>query len=68
MLGIRTILAELIGLFVDDGSLALAAAILIGIVALLARLALLPPVFIGAMLAAGCVAILLESVFRAARR
>ena len=68
MSALRPILAELVGLFVDDGSLALAAILLVAVTAALSALALLPPVLIGALLAIGCVAILIESVFRAARR
>jgi hypothetical protein len=58
---------ELVGLFVDDGSLALA------LVGWVAAVALLLPLVAGvewrpAILLAGCIAILVENVGRAARR
>jgi hypothetical protein len=65
---LHPVLAELLGLFVDDGSLALAALLLVAVVAVLAKLAMAPPILIGALLAIGCLAILIESVLRAARR
>ncbi len=65
----RTLLAalrELIGLFVDDGSLALA---ILGIVALAAILAALTSgLWAGAVLLAGCLGVLLANVISAVRR
>lgn len=66
---LRAILHEIIGLFVDDEALALA--LLLWCAAIGAALLLLPgmpaPVA-AALLLAGCVAILLGNVARAARR
>jgi hypothetical protein len=60
-------LKELIGLFIDDGNLAIFALILIGAVTALVKLAGLPPLWGGALLLLGCLAILAESVLRATR-
>lgn len=68
MSSLRLILAELVGLFIDDSGLALAAALLIAVVAGLAWLNVLPSQLAGLVLALGSAAILLESVFRSARR
>lgn len=65
---LRTIIDEFIGLFIDDGALALASAILIALVGLAARLTGAPPLVLGLILLAGCALILIESVGRAARR
>ncbi len=62
------LLRELVGLFVDDGGLAL---IVLGVVALTAVLAHSAPtagVATGGFLLLGCVAALAESVLRAGRR
>ena len=61
-----TIVKELFGLFVDDGSLA------IGILALAALLAAamalgLPPVTLGPLLFVGCAGLLVENVMRTLR-
>ena len=60
-------LKELVGLFIDDGNLAIFALILIGAVTALVKLAGLPPLWGGALLLLGCLAILAESVLRATR-
>jgi uncharacterized membrane protein YdjX (TVP38/TMEM64 family) len=65
---LTSILREVAGLFVDDGSLALA---ILGVVALAAVVAaLMPgaPLTAGAVLLFGCLAVLVENVMRAARR
>ena len=65
---IRAGLAAIAGLFVDDGSLALAIVILIAVLAVAVRLGSLAPLAGSIALLAGCVILLVESVFRAARR
>ncbi len=65
---IRLVLKELVGMFVDDGNLALLALILVGLVTAAVKLLSLPPLAGGLLLLAGCLAILLESTRRAARR
>ena len=64
---VRLVLKELVGMFVDDGSLALLALILIALIAAAVKLLGLPPLIGGFLLLAGCLAILLESTGRAAR-
>ena len=64
---IRLVFKELVGMFVDDGSLALLALILIALIAAAVKLLALPPLIGGLLLLAGCLAILLESTRRAAR-
>ena len=65
---IRTVFSELLGLFVDDGSLALGILIWVGITAGLLHLDLCPPAFTGVLVFAGLAALLLENVLRRARR
>jgi hypothetical protein len=67
MTAIRLVLKELIGMFIDDGNLALLALILIAAVTVAVKLLALPPLLGGVVLLAGCLAILLLSVRRAAR-
>ncbi len=64
---IRLIAKEFFGMFVDDGSLALLALVLVVIIAAAVKLLALPPLLGGALLLVGCLAILLQSVRRAAR-
>ncbi len=64
---IRSILSELVGLFVDDGRLALQATVLVGAVALLVKAAGLPPLAGAVALIAGCLAILGLSLWRKTR-
>ena len=64
---IRLVFNELVGMFVDDGNLALLALILIALVAAAVKVLGLPPLVGGFLLLAGCLAILLESTRRAAR-
>jgi hypothetical protein len=64
---VRLILKELVGMFVDDGNLALLALILIVVITGAVKLLALPPLIGGLLLLFGCLAILLESTRRAAR-
>ncbi|MBZ9989712.1 hypothetical protein LB572_21675 [Mesorhizobium sp. BH1-1-5] len=64
---IRLVLKELVGMFVDDGSLALLALVLIALITAAVKLIALPPLIGGLLLLAGCLAILLQSARRAAR-
>jgi hypothetical protein len=59
---------ELLGLFVDDGSLALAALLVLGATGLLVGSGLLQGPLALALLTGGIVAALLENVLRSARR
>ena len=65
---VRLVLKELVGMFVDDGSLALLALILIVVITVAVKLLALPPLIGGLLLLVGCLAILLESTRRTARR
>lgn len=67
MTALRLLLAELRGMFAADLGLSLAVLALVGLLALLLRQGL-PPLWGGALLLAGVLAILLASVGRAARR
>ncbi|MGV8953832.1 MAG: hypothetical protein ACOH2M_22225 [Cypionkella sp.] len=64
----QTILDEALGMFIDDGALALLAAVLIGIVGIAAVVIHMPGLVICLALLTGCVAILAYSAIRAARR
>ncbi|TPI72765.1 hypothetical protein [Mesorhizobium sp. B2-8-9] len=64
---IRLVFKELVGMFVDDGNLALLALILIALVTAAVKFLGLPPLIGGFLLLAGCLAILLQSTRRAAR-
>jgi hypothetical protein len=63
-----TIARELFGLFVDDGSLALAILALLGAIAVLMHAALLDQGLAAAILVSGGMLILVENVMRTARR
>ena len=65
---LRLILRELVGMFIDDGSLATLALVLIVAITAAVKLLALPPLAGGILLLAGCLAILLYSVRRATRR
>ncbi|MBW8727611.1 MAG: hypothetical protein JF625_20980 [Inquilinus limosus] len=67
MTTIKAVLAELLGLFIDDGALALAAIALIAAVAAAVRWAGLPGLGGALLILAGCLLILAESLHRAAR-
>ncbi len=58
---------EILGMFVDDGALALWSLALIVVVTLLVLFAGLPALFGAVLLLAGCLAILADSVRRACR-
>jgi len=62
------VLRELIGLFVDDGSLASGIVVLIALAWLLPPLLGLGPVASALAFLAGCLALLFENVLRGARR
>lgn len=67
MTAMKTVLAELIGLFIDDGALALAAVALIAAVAAAVRWAGLPGLDGALLILFGSLLILAESLARAAR-
>jgi hypothetical protein len=65
---LRQIIREITGMFIDDGSLALFAVILIATISAAVEFAGLPPLAGGVLLLAGCLGVLTESVHRAARQ
>jgi hypothetical protein len=65
---VRIAIAELVGMFIDDGNLALFALILVTAVAAAVNVLGLSPQWGAALLLAGCPAILTESIRRAARQ
>ena len=65
---LKAVVAELFGMFFDDGFLALATLAIVALTAGVAGLAGLSPQAQGALLFLGCGAVLTESVLRAARR
>ena len=62
------ILREVVGLFVDDGSLALAILAVVGIAAFLAIILKASALAVGLVLLGGCVAVLVENIMRTVRR
>ncbi|TPJ34766.1 hypothetical protein FJ434_28475 [Mesorhizobium sp. B2-5-13] len=64
---LRLVAREFFGMFVDDGNLALLALVLVAAVTAGVKLLALPPLLGGGLLLVGCLAILLQSVSRAAR-
>ncbi len=62
------ILREVAGLFVDDGSLALAILAVVAIAAFLAIVLKITALTVGLVLLGGCVAVLIENVVRTAQR
>lgn len=64
---LRAILDETLGMFIDDGALALMASVLMGVVGI-AALNHMPGSVVCLALLLGCVAILAWSALRAARR
>lgn len=64
---ITAVYEEIVGMFVDDGNLALFSLTLVVVAALLARLTPIPPLWTGLFLLVGSLGILAESVLRAAR-
>ncbi|WP_407052098.1 hypothetical protein [Methyloraptor flagellatus] len=67
MNAMKHVFDEILGMFVDDGSLAIAILILVGFSALLAE-TIGFPLMAGVVLFAGCLVILIENVVRATRR
>ena len=67
MTKLSIVLKELFGLFVDDGSLAVAILAWVAFVAALLRLAGISGALGGGLLSLGLAAILIENVWRAAR-
>ena len=67
MNAIRATWASFVGLFIDDGSLALAIVVLIALDTTAVKVGWLAPLGGGILLLVGCIALLLESVTRAAR-
>ena len=65
---IRAAIAELIGMFIDDGQLALTLVALIAVVTLLVKFAGIGGLAGGLLLLAGAIGLLVESVYRDARR
>ena len=63
---LRTVLKEIAGLFVDDSNLAAFATVLIVVIAGAVKLLNVPPLAGGVVLLAGVIAILIESLVRAA--
>ena len=61
------VIKELIGMFIADRRLALSIFILVAVVALLASVQWVEPVFCGSLLLFGCLVILIEAVLREAR-
>lgn len=64
---LRTIYGEIVGMFIDDGALALLSLVLIALVAGLVELAGLPALVGALALLVGCVLVLVDSVRRACR-
>ena len=64
---LKTVLEEVLGLFVDDGMLALLCVVLIAVVTGAILLLGLPGQWGGALLLVGCIAILAWSVVRATK-
>jgi hypothetical protein len=65
---IRAAVAEFLGMFIDDGSLALAIVAMIALVTIGVKIAGIAPIVGGVALLLGCALLLVESVYRAARR
>jgi hypothetical protein len=65
---LRAALAELVGMFIDDGQLALTLVALIAVVTLLVKFAGIGGLAGGLLLLAGAIGLLVESVYRDARR
>lgn len=65
---VKSIFAELLGLFIDDGALALLTLAIIAVVVAGVKLFGLPPLLCGVILIVGYLGILGESVLRYAKR
>ncbi|NLS07943.1 hypothetical protein HGP14_32470 [Rhizobium sp. P32RR-XVIII] len=64
---LKIVFKELLGMFIDDGALALLSLILIAAVGLVVKLGFVTALVGALILAVGCLLILAESVFRAAK-
>ena len=65
---IRTAISEFLGLFIDDGSLALFVVILIAFATAMVKISNLPPLLGAGALGLGCVLLLAESLYRVVRK
>jgi hypothetical protein len=65
---LRVALKEFLGLFIDDGSLALFVVILVALVTAAVKLVNMAPLAGGIALILGCILLLAESLFRAVRK
>lgn len=65
---VKLIVAELIGMFIDDELLAIAVLVVVGIAAALAYAFHTAAFVVGAVLLLGCVAVLVASAVRGIRR
>jgi hypothetical protein len=65
---LKLISGEVLGLFIDDGNLAVLSLLLVAVVTGLVKLIGLPPLWGGLLLLVGCLAILAESARRGSRR
>lgn len=68
MTTLSAVIKELLGLFIDDGSLALAILAWVAIVAGLTSLSIVPAIAGGALLFTGLAVILIENVLRRSRK
>ena len=65
---LKTMIVEVLGLFVDDGSLAIAILVVVAATASIATRLANFPIAVGAILVIGCLAVLAENVVRTARK
>ena len=65
---LTAILREIAGLFVDDGSLALAILAVVAVAAFLAIVLKVSALAVGLVLLGGCVTVLIENIVRTAQR
>jgi len=65
---VSIVLKQLFGLFVDDGSLAIAILAWIGLIAALLKFAVLAPAVCGGLLFVGLAALLIENLWRTAKK
>ncbi len=68
MTWLKTVWAEIIGLFVDDASLAIAIAVWLAVAWLLFRVGVVAPAWRGPLLFLGLAALFVENTLRRARR
>lgn len=64
---LKDVLAELFGMFLGDARLSAAILVVVAVAAGVIRLAGAPPLLGGAILLAGCLAVMIGAVLRAAR-